>query len=300
MKCIRIAAVTAVAIGILGTSSRAVAQIGPWSQQYPAWVDANRDGVVNTGERNVYPEAVWNPQLPTSDPNYLYIVLVNNPWDACPGHIESRINATPLMNPQTIARRRGDVTQTVTGTLPSFSFSETIPDPPARAATAGRTVKALLVTANGGASFSDTNGDGGYDRMTVGGQKGATAVPQTTLDFVYRDVNADGKNDYVSLPWALTGVLGVKTTNDCVGGPAGAPQIWLPLADGNGDGAPDTVDVVFPDPRTPGAVGGIDGPPISAAADAGFPIPSASTLGLAAFAAALVGAGAFLLRAPGA
>lgn len=297
MSRFRTIALAALAFGVLAAAPQAPAQVGPWSQQYPAWVDLDRDGLVGPGERTLYPEAVWNPNLPSNDPDYLYVVLVGNPWDACPGHFESRINATPLMNPTTISRRRLDVTQTVTGTMPSFSFSETIPDPPAIVANSGsgRRMKALQVTANGGASFSDFDGDGALDRMSVGGQKGATAVPQTVLDFVYRDVNGDGLNDYVSFPWALTGVLGVKTTNDCVGGAQGAPQLWLPLADGNGDGRPDRVSVRFPDPRTPGTVGGLDSPAISAAA-AGIPVPGASTLGLVAFAAALVGAGTLLLR----
>lgn len=303
MKRFRLVAVAAVVIGALAPSPRAGAQVGPWSEQFPAWVDLNGNGAADAGERTLYPEAVWNDQLDTSDPDYLYVVLKGNPWDACQGHLESRYNVTPLLNPQTVSRRRGDRTQTVSGTLPSFTFLETkyVFDVPASVGRAARRVRVLeeVPRANGSAAFFDPNGDGQYDGLSVGGTKGQDSVPQTDLDFTYRDVNGDGKNDYVSLPWALTGVLGVKTSNDCVGGSGGAPQVWMPLHDSNGDGLPDTVSVRFPDPRDPEASGGLDGPPLNAAVGAGRVIPAASTAGLVAFAAALVAAGASLLRATG-
>ncbi|HEV8269025.1 MAG TPA: hypothetical protein VGR00_12360, partial [Thermoanaerobaculia bacterium] len=141
-----------------------------------------------------------------------------------------------------------------------------------------------------------------YDTVTVSGMKGVTPVPATSLGFVFRDVNADGKADYVSFPWAMTAVLGVKQTGACLGPGPADPQVWLPLNDTNGDGYPDTVSVRMPDPSGSVPVAGLDGIPIVPASQGGITangaadVPTLPVWGLLAFSVALAAGGVFLLR----
>jgi hypothetical protein len=52
------------------------------------------------------------------------------------------------------------------------------------------------------------------------------------FDLTYADVDADGCADYVSVPWAQTGAIG-----------GGGPQVFIPLADTDGDGRPDSISL---------------------------------------------------------
>jgi hypothetical protein len=262
---------------------------------------------VDPGETTLYPEAVYDPlaELPEDQ---LYVVLRGNPWECptCGAVLHTRIIATPLLNPTTVTRKQVDGTggttltdrrQTVTGGGTTFSFVETFVPPPARKLQPG--LAAIQVSATGDAGFFDVNGDGVYDILRIGGSNRGTPVPQTDIGLVFRDVNGDGKADYVSIPWALSGLLGVKQTNSTLGGAGPDPQIWLPLNDKGGNHLPTTVDVRFPDPRTPGAFGGLDGTiPIVPSGLQGVlsAVPGLSTAGLAALSLALAAGGVLLLR----
>jgi hypothetical protein len=50
------------------------------------------------------------------------------------------------------------------------------------------------------------------------------------LDLSYADVDADGCADYVSVPWGQTAGIG-----------GGGPQVFIPLADSDGDSRPDSI-----------------------------------------------------------
>ena len=82
--------------------------------------------------------------------------------------------------------------------------------------------------------FASTKGNGVWDRIKkVGGV-------EFDLPIVTLDVNGDGKADYASLPWGAVGPL----LGGFLGGggaPTQTPQIWMPLADTDGDGYGDAV-----------------------------------------------------------
>ena len=82
--------------------------------------------------------------------------------------------------------------------------------------------------------FASSTGNGVWDRIQkVGGV-------EFDLPIVTLDVNGDGKADYASLPWGAIGPL----LGGFIGGggpPTQTPQIWMPLADTDGDGFGDAV-----------------------------------------------------------
>ncbi|HEV8269428.1 MAG TPA: hypothetical protein VGR00_14380, partial [Thermoanaerobaculia bacterium] len=150
---------SAIPLLLLSSLTRqAPAQVGPWSQSHPAWVDLNGNGLIDAGELNVYPELIYDSMLPIGDPDALYIVLTNNPFDACPGHDQTRVNATPLFDPVTLVRRHGALTDTVNamGGPTAFNYLEETPAPvPKRPKPF-----ANMTTATGNGTFTDNNSDG--------------------------------------------------------------------------------------------------------------------------------------------
>ena len=82
--------------------------------------------------------------------------------------------------------------------------------------------------------YASSKGNGVWDRLQkVGGV-------EFDLPIVTLDVNGDGKADYASLPWGAIGPL----LGGFIGGggpPTQTPQIWMPLADTDGDGFGDAV-----------------------------------------------------------
>jgi hypothetical protein len=264
-------------------ASAQVGTVGPPGSGSPVWVDLNDNGVVDPGETTLYPEAVSNPGAPLPI-DQLYIVLRNNPFD--PGNsFGTRINPSPCFNPTSVTRRhttdpRGQQ-QTVTfrpsGSAFSIHFVESYVSP-------------ALVSATGDATFLDTDGDGVFDTLQISGSHRSVTVPLTNISFAYKDVNGDGKADYISIDWALSGLLGVK---------AGDHQVWFPLK-ADASGLPFTVGVALPDPSSAGASCGIDVPlrlvPQSQGGAGALGAPALSKVGLLALSGALAAAGVLLLR----
>ena len=75
--------------------------------------------------------------------------------------------------------------------------------------------------------LNDVNRDGVYDGVWLDGNVNATT------NFVFAP-----NNNAVSIPWAQASALGFKTSETCAGD---VPQVWIPLADTNGDGLGDAV-----------------------------------------------------------
>lgn len=129
--------------------------------------------------------------------------------------------------------------------------------------------------AQGGAAVVDGNGDGKVDGLSISGTNGSMFI---SLVFT-------PDNGYVSIPVAQAMMLGAKQ-GAC--GPAFS-QIWVPLADTNGDGIGDAI--VFdldgdgiPDPWF------FISPPIGA-----IGVPTTNNLGLALLAMILGGTGVWYL-----
>ena len=77
------------------------------------------------------------------------------------------------------------------------------------------------------AQLRDQNRDGVIDGAVMSGSLNAAT------SFVF-----DQNSSYVSIPWAQASALGIKTSGTCAGD---VGQIWIPLADTNGDGRGDSV-----------------------------------------------------------
>ena len=76
-------------------------------------------------------------------------------------------------------------------------------------------------------ALTDSNRDGVFDGLRMEGTMSAAT------SFVF------GPNDNsVSIPWSQASALGIKTSETCAGD---VPQVWIPLADTNGDGRGDAV-----------------------------------------------------------
>lgn len=179
--------------------------VGP---NFPVRVDANNDGQPGGGDESISTTRSGN------------VITVNSRWSACaPGNPNNQIT---LSNPsggrfQTLTRVNSTLTQSATvqgtsgGAVSSFSYSE--------------------VDSRGGApktgtiALVDQNGNGIADLLMVSGAVSAAA------SFSYQ-----GASDYISIPWAQASALGARS--DVCGG---SVQIFIPLADTNGDGAGDTV-----------------------------------------------------------
>ncbi len=77
------------------------------------------------------------------------------------------------------------------------------------------------------ANLVDLNSDGVFDTINFSGQY------NVTISLVFN-------GDNVSIPWSEANSIGIDTNYACAG--AGAlPQVWIPLADTNGDGRGDAV-----------------------------------------------------------
>jgi len=142
---------------------------------------------------------------------------------------------------------------------------------------------------SGGGGFVDANTDGIFD--TISGN----APSSFSLPLAYFDTTGDTWADFVSIPWAQASILGVNGADTCGVGGTTDPQIWIPMADTNGDGRPDTVVLDLdgdglPDPTL------LSGPAIGPALGAIGTIPTLSTIGMIVMAIGLALAGAFLAR----
>jgi hypothetical protein len=96
-------------------------------------------------------------------------------------------------------------------------------------------------TGTGG--LSDTNGDGGFEQFSASGSTNGGRSVNATFDLLLIDANNDGHPDFVTIPWALASQFGVNTADGCgLGGAGGSdPQLFVPLADSDGDGIADSI-----------------------------------------------------------
>lgn len=94
-------------------------------------------------------------------------------------------------------------------------------------------------------ALASSKGDGVFDRVQKSGD--------FDLPLVTMDASGDGMADYMSAPWGLIGTFLGGYTGD--GGPPGpTPQVWLPLADTDGDGFGDAVVFDFAGTGQPSTV----------------------------------------------
>jgi hypothetical protein len=93
---------------------------------------------------------------------------------------------------------------------------------------------------SGNASLQDGNGDGAADSLVGGGSTNAGKNASFIMSLTTADSTGDGNPDFVSVPWGQANMLGVDQTDPC--SVSGAhPQVWIPMADTNGDGRADAV-----------------------------------------------------------
>ncbi len=136
-------------------------------------------------------------------------------------------------------------------------------------------------------ALASSRGNGVFDRVVKSGD--------FDLPLVTMDADRDGFADHISAPWALIGTfLGGYTGG---GAPGPTPQVWLPLADTDGDGYGDAIVFDFGGTGQPSAV--IPQmpallPPVSQR-DL-FAIPALGEWGLFALALSVAAAGWFVLR----
>lgn len=84
-----------------------------------------------------------------------------------------------------------------------------------------------IVMSNTDVTLQDLNRDGVFDGVALSGTVNAAT------NFVFTS-----NNDAVSIPWSQASALGISTSATCAGE---VPQVWIPLADTNGDGRGDAV-----------------------------------------------------------
>lgn len=147
----------------------------------------------------------------------------------------------------------------------------------------------------GTGTLVDQNGDGIWDGIALSG--GSVNV---TLPFVYVDTNGDGYADYISIPWSQATLIGINPNGSVLLQAAGGPnpQIWVPLADTNGDGKPDAIVLdltgsgtpdpdLFPSPKMG---------PVVAPATLAPPVPTLTEWGVFGMVLALMVVGLWQLR----
>jgi hypothetical protein len=121
-------------------------------------------------------------------------------------------------------------------------------------------------TTNGTGQLLDQDSNGIFDGISGDGPV------DFSINFVHIDSTGDGWADYISIPWSQAQLVGVAFDNP-VGGRN--PQVWVPLADTNGDTRGDAIVPDFdgngaPDPdlyaSDPGAFGPVLAPAVLASA----------------------------------
>ena len=187
------------------------------SPSFPILVDTNGSGQPGTGDTAVLLRRFGS------------VLTILGPWEDCPG---GALNTITGSNPhpttgasQTFTRIHDDETEQIT--VGGFT-------PDNRPTTATMQVTGPSPR-NGSGSTFDSNGDGIADGVQ-GTESGGGGLNFMT-SFVFSDVTGDGRADYASIPWAQTSLLGVQP----IPGLGTNPQVWVPLADTNGDGVPDSV-----------------------------------------------------------
>lgn len=193
--------------------------IGP---SYPIRVDTNGNGTADGSDTAIRP--TWS----TFGPD---ILSIPTPWDSDPsgnnlyflGNRDSNGHYTQIV------RNNGAEQQMVTFT--GYAANGT---PNAFRLDADNFFYGTMRSGTG--QLLDTNNDGIFD-----GIQGSGSGVSFSLPFVQVDTNGDGLGDHISIPWSQASLVGVDFADGTPvpgnGGPD--PQVWIPLADTNGDGKPD-------------------------------------------------------------
>jgi hypothetical protein len=248
------------AVAVLLCAPMALAQVAVSGKMVgpnaPIYVETSGDGVPGTGNDI--------PIVPLFDGDRT--LTVPNPWENCGPATHNVVvldqNFAAVGTPFTGGTR---TTENQTERIVADQF---IGNRPTHFT---MTVQKGLTTKQGTGQVIDENSDGIFDAL----QGGGTGWVNFLLDLVFSDTTGDGWGDYVSIPWSQASALGVDKTDGCVVA-GGDPQVWVPMADTNGDGRPDSI--VFdlngdgiPDPQF------LPGPVIGAAVVvARNPIPTLS------------------------
>lgn len=202
--------------------------LGPTS---PAYADMNQDGTVGEGDAPITPER--------QDPE---TVIMPNPWE--PGITD--LNTFKLSNP--VGGRFHTVGRSHPAGWQQVTLIDTVNGTPAL--WSGGEYSSLDPTMiEGFGALLDTNNDGIFDTFSGSTTGTITSVPGRTpkvqaeptnfmIPFLYVDTNGDGYGDYITIPWSQAQMVGVNF-NNTVGGVA--PQVFVPMADSNGDDIPDTI-----------------------------------------------------------
>jgi hypothetical protein len=238
---------------------------------FPALLDTNGNGIPDAGDAKATPTRVGN------------VVTLISPFDCNSGDGDNQFTLGPgtlggLLNTATRNSDGGrtqelDITAGTGGKATAFSFSEKV----------GGTA-----IGTGIGSLQDTNLDGAFETFSANGSTNGGKTVGTAFSLVFGDTNGDGIPDYVSIPWALSDLFGVNPSDPCSAG--ANPQVWIPLADSNGDGQPDSIIPDLdgngvPDPDS------FTSPPLVAAA-----VPTVNSQWMTALTVLLSGLALWMLR----
>jgi hypothetical protein len=190
--------------------------LGP---RFPALVDSNGDGRPSEGGDEGIVPAVQGNNL-----------VLNSRWNCNAGDNDNVFALNTDASGKVISTSRLNGSRSQSARFTSFAggaptggdFTETID---------GR------VRATGNASLFDQNGDGAFEGGSGGGT-GTNGPVNVSLNFAYADVTGDNAPDYITIPWSQASAVGVQFGDSCGGAD---PQVFVPLADTNGDGRPDAI-----------------------------------------------------------
>lgn len=198
---------------------------GLFGPNFPALLDTNGNGVPDSGDTPATPTRVGN------------VVTLVSPLDCntgdgdnqgtLSGNLNGRLN-TLSRNSDFGRTQELQVTSANGDQATGFGFTE-------------RSGGTAVGTGTGG--LADGDGDGAFEQFSGNGSTSGGRAVGSTFDLVFGDANNDGHSDYVSMPWAFSSFFGVDPTDGCGAGGAGGtdPQVWIPLADSNGDTFPDAI-----------------------------------------------------------
>jgi hypothetical protein len=283
-------AVTLVITVFLASPLLAQAQNRYLGRNFPVLIDSNGDGRPTPG--------VDQGVFPTLDSETPDLGSLDSPWLCGPFNntlnfnLFSRVGGTGRY--QNVQRLdHGGVTQSVSATSTSGNAATAF----GMTTSLGNPLTGGQVLRSGSAGFVDQDGNGYYD-----GMRGTeTGGPGFTFEvgFTGADITGDGHEDYLSLPAVQATALGVKSNFNCLN--QATPAIFVPLADTNGDGRPDSVVLDLdadgvPDPEF------LTSPFLEARVavpNAENAVPALSRWGLLALVATISAAGWFLLQRRG-
>lgn len=210
-------------LGLLGPLAIAAATTPPFEARagaqsgrrmvgplFPVKVDSNNNGLPDSGDESVSTTLAGNQ------------LTINSRWKC---NATSTNNVLTFSAPdgagrfRTVSRVNGGLTQSATVAGSGASATQFNWTQAATAAASNRT---------GVASLIDINGDGVIDQLTISGSGVSAGV-----SFAFTPNKQD-----ISIPWAQASALGVEKADTCGGTD---PQLWIPLADTNGDGQGDTI-----------------------------------------------------------